>query len=240
MSNNNIDVNALDNSNIAENYKNEILKLDKTRLNIEKEIFEINDFLNQDGMPGVEKSLIDDEGYPLPNLDLYAIREARQKLIMLKNDHKNLMIEIENLMKSFFDIEKENRIINANINKPYKIKDEDIDKKLVQVFEENTNHCTTNIKYNLPFAKVTSVLINSPAFIAGIKEDDLIILFGSVNKSVINPLEKIGNIVKINENKNINIEIIRKETDINNKIQLNLIPQKWEGNGLLGCKLSIL
>ena len=85
MSNNNIDVNALDNSNIAENYKNEILKLDKTRLNIEKEIFEINDFLNQDGMPGVEKSLIDDEGYPLPNLDLYAIREARQKLIMLKN-----------------------------------------------------------------------------------------------------------------------------------------------------------
>lgn len=60
-----------------------LLELDKKRTELEKEIFELSDFLNSPGMPGVEGSLIDREGFPIPNVDLYAVRTARNKLICM-------------------------------------------------------------------------------------------------------------------------------------------------------------
>jgi len=58
-----------------------LLELDKKRLEMEKEIFEFTDFLTAEGMPGVKGSLIDREGFPLPNIDHMAVRTARNKLI---------------------------------------------------------------------------------------------------------------------------------------------------------------
>lgn len=58
-----------------------LLELDKKRLAMEKQIFDLTDFLNSNGMPGVTGSLIDREGFPIPNVDLFAVRTARNKLI---------------------------------------------------------------------------------------------------------------------------------------------------------------
>lgn len=67
-----------------------LLELDKKRLEMEKEIFELTDFLTADGMPGVSGSLIDREGFPLPNVDHMAVRTARNKLIC---NYKNFFFE---------------------------------------------------------------------------------------------------------------------------------------------------
>jgi len=58
-----------------------LLELDKQRTLIEQEIFELTDFLTGEGMPGINGSLIDREGFPIPNVDHMAIRTARNKLI---------------------------------------------------------------------------------------------------------------------------------------------------------------
>ena len=193
-------------------------------------------------MPGVYKPLIDDEGFPLPDLDLFAIREARQQLIRTQNDHKNLMNKIEEEMSSYFKIQKENnQILLNNIDKKeYKKNEDDYDKNLVQVFDDDDINNEKNRNFNkikLPFATITAILGNSPAEESGLKEGDGIFDFGGIISTMSNPLEKIANLVRSNENKEIVILVIRKNQI--NSIEIKLIPHKWEGNGLLGCKLSI-
>ncbi len=58
-----------------------LLGLDKQRTKIEDEIMQITNFLNSEGMPGVDGRLIDKEGFPIPNVDIMAVRTARNKLI---------------------------------------------------------------------------------------------------------------------------------------------------------------
>lgn len=42
--------------------------------------------------------LVDVEGYPRNDIDVHQVRQARQQIICLQNDHKALMTEIEKLM----------------------------------------------------------------------------------------------------------------------------------------------
>jgi hypothetical protein len=46
--------------------------------------------LKQQGV-GMDKSLVDKEDFPLPNIDLYAVRIARNRVHTLKGDHRLLM-----------------------------------------------------------------------------------------------------------------------------------------------------
>ncbi len=60
-----------------------LLSLDKKRTEIEKEIFDLTEFLNGPNMPGVNGKLIDNEGFPIQNVDLMAVTTARNKLIRI-------------------------------------------------------------------------------------------------------------------------------------------------------------
>lgn len=43
----------------------------------------------------MNESLIDPEGYPKQNINVYEVRHARHEIICLQNDHKELMKKIE-------------------------------------------------------------------------------------------------------------------------------------------------
>lgn len=45
--------------------------------------------------------LVDEESYPRSDIDIYKVREARQKIICLQNDHRELMTQIESLLHRF-------------------------------------------------------------------------------------------------------------------------------------------
>jgi 26S proteasome non-ATPase regulatory subunit 9 len=221
--------NPIDNSST----KNKLLELDKQRLKLEKEILEITNYLCQDGFPGVEKSLIDEEGFPIPGIDHYEIRRARNQLIRTQNDHKNMMLLIESEMIKYFNTEKENR----QVEKDNRIILKEDNKHLVQVFEDDdVSKIKTNIP-KIPFCYIQSVLENSPAYIAGFREGDAVINFGGINHLHGNPLEKISTVVKSSINQEVFIEVIHKN-DLNTT-KLKLVPKTWEGNGVLGCKLVI-
>ena len=58
---------------------------------------------------GMDQPLIDSEGFPRADIDLYQIRETRQMVIMLKNDAKNILSQIE---KCLHEIHSQNKPIS--------------------------------------------------------------------------------------------------------------------------------
>ena len=222
--------------------REDLLKMDKERQEIEKEIFELTEYLTQPGMPGIKGSLIDNEGFPISGVDLYAIRTARQKLIMKQNDLKNLMEKIEVKMSKYFEeinsnnkkeeeeIKEKNNNINYNKEEPIPIS-----------VLSNDNNNNSNTKE--PFAKITEVSDNSPAFEAGLKVNDFIIkfdnfLYKGVSK---NPLQTLAEIVRDKLNMDIPIDIMRKsEENLLEILHLTIRPHQWEGRGVLGCKLNLI
>ena len=84
-----------------------------------------------------------------------------------------------------------------------------------------------------PFAKIDLVSDGSPAHDAGMKVGDLILEFGTQNAKNFKSLSDIAQLVKNSENRNVRVKLVR-----NGKIAtLTLVPKKWSGQGLLGCKI---
>ena len=138
--------------------REELLQLDKEKMKLEEKIATLTDYLNGPGMPGVEGSLIDKDGFPKPGLDHVTIRTIRHDLICTQNDLKNLMFKIEKKMAAYFEElnnnkkseevkeEPEKNIVNNKEEKPADAVDEDNNKKIEM--EQNMNEA---------FAKIVSV-----------------------------------------------------------------------------------
>lgn len=45
--------------------------------------------------------LVDAEGFPRNDIDIYQVRQARQTIICLQNDHKELMNQIQSLLNQY-------------------------------------------------------------------------------------------------------------------------------------------
>lgn len=72
----------------------------KEKENIEAEIEAIVEELNSPGPngappPGLKGNLVDREGFPRADVDVYNIRLKRNRLACLQTDHKELMKKIE-------------------------------------------------------------------------------------------------------------------------------------------------
>ncbi len=96
----------------------------------------------------MEDSLLDAEGFPRNDIDVYSIRHARQQIIRLRNDLKLVMDKISLALNSLHAQNSIQATGTTQVNSP----DE-------------------------PFAIVNAVSPDSPASEAGLKKDDLIIKF---------------------------------------------------------------
>ena len=224
--------------------REELLQLDKEKKKLEEKIASLTEYLTGPGMPGVDGSLIDKDGFPLQGIDHVTIRTVRHDLICAQNDLKNLMEKIEKKMAIYFEELNNNKkteeikeesnknIINNREEKTADAVDEDQNKK---------NDMEQNMKE--AFAKIVSVENGSPAEEAGLKPEDHIINFnGILYKGVShNPLITLSEIVKSKIGEEIPISIVRKNKDnILEMEKLNIIPHTWNGRGVLGCKFQII
>lgn len=83
--------------------------------------------------------------------------------------------------------------------------------------------------------KVNFVSPGSPAELAGIRENDEILEFGSVTGNNFKDLAQIGQIVNHRQNQQIIIKARR-----NRRVhELILVPKTWAGRGLLGCNIVL-
>ena len=223
--------------------REELLKLDKERKKLEEKIASLTEFLGGPGMPGVDGSLIDRDGFPKPGLDHVTIRTVRHDLICTQNDLKNLMEKIEKKMASYFE-EINNKKSEEIEEEPKKNIFNNKEEKTTDAVDEDKNK-ENDMEQNMKeaFAKIVSVEIGSPAEEAGLKPEDHIINFnGVLYKGVShNPLITLSEIVKNKIGEEIPVSIVRKNKDnILHMEKLNIIPHTWNGRGVLGCKFQII
>merc|ERR1712051_592093 len=77
--------------------REDALKLNDEKIKIEKEISECKSVLDSEADVGMNGPLIDNEGYPRNDIDIVKVRTARQKIICLMNDHKEIMKKIQRM-----------------------------------------------------------------------------------------------------------------------------------------------
>lgn len=190
----------------------EIIKQD-----IEKQLNILFDLLNHKYNCDMNTSLITSDGYPRNDIDVVSIRLIRVRIIRLKNDYKLILELIDDKMSQEFAQRQIDNPIGQDVEE-----------------EMNDSQSRRTIEYTIPFARVAEVVNGGPAFKAGLKENDEILLFDhDIHASNNNRLRNLVTRVKIG--KTIPVEIKRNQ---NEKVSLNLIPSDdWDGQGLLGCRL---
>jgi 26S proteasome non-ATPase regulatory subunit 9 len=195
-------------------------QLEQKKVEIENQIAELNKVLVEEGNVGLNGELVDIEGYPRADIDIYKVRLARQQINCLRNDYKDVLEQLEEeLGKIYSEVKSLAPTASAT--------------------PHTANH--DHLKPARPFCLVTQVDSDSPSSEAGIRVNDAIVQFGPyTHGSVAKNLAEIGELVKSSENKIILLNVSRSEeneTTSTKLVKLKLIPKKWNGHGLLGCKI---
>uniref|UniRef100_A0A8D3CHF4 26S proteasome non-ATPase regulatory subunit 9 n=1 Tax=Scophthalmus maximus TaxID=52904 RepID=A0A8D3CHF4_SCOMX len=190
----------------------DVKNLVKKKDDIEEQIQAYYDVLEDQGV-GVEGPLVDAEGFPRGDVNVYQIRTARHNISCLQNDHKALMAEIEEALHKLHAREKAKR-------------EQDEAEAHVEAMEQE-------VTLPPPFAQVDAVTQGSPACGAGLRVGDEVIEFGSVNAENFQNLQNIAAVVQHSEGKPLRVAVIRD----GHKVQMSLTPQRWSGRGLLGCNI---
>uniref|UniRef100_A0A2K5C8J8 26S proteasome non-ATPase regulatory subunit 9 n=1 Tax=Aotus nancymaae TaxID=37293 RepID=A0A2K5C8J8_AOTNA len=163
----------------------DVQELMRRKEEIEAQIKANYDVLESQKGIGMNEPLVDCEGYPRSDVDLYQVRTARHNIICLQNDHKAVMKQVEEALHQLHARDKEKQA--RDMAEAHK---EAMNRKLGQNESQDPPQA---------FAKVNSISPGSPASIAGLQVDDEIVEFGSVNTQNFQSLHNIGSVVQHSE-----------------------------------------
>ncbi|EDM13650.1 proteasome (prosome, macropain) 26S subunit, non-ATPase, 9, isoform CRA_b [Rattus norvegicus] len=129
----------------------DIQELMRRKEEIEAQIKANYDVLESQKGIGMNEPLVDCEGYPRADVDLYQVRTARHNIICLQNDHKALMKQVEEALHQLHARDKEKQA-----------------RDMAEAREEAMNRRLASDSPALPkaFARVNSISPGSPASIA--------------------------------------------------------------------------
>jgi len=210
--------------------RQDLMEMMERKKNIEAEMEAYSSYLKAPGNPGMDEPLIDEEGFPRADLDLYKVREARHKIICLNNDLK----EITNKMKVGLEDMHAASAVSVPVSAGY----------------STTSRTEAAAPRLLPFVSVSELADDSPAAEAGLQNGDLIVRMGTVTRAderasgkgvreqCDDALKKMAGHVKSNQGKAIEVEVKRNGSMLD-KV-LTLTPQTWSGQGIVGCRFRPL
>ncbi|KAF8976674.1 26S proteasome non-ATPase regulatory subunit 9 [Entomortierella lignicola] len=207
----------------------------KQKDDIEAEIKKTQDEL-QSQKVGMTDRLVDSQGFPRSDIDLVVVTTARSNIVRLKNDHKAIMLKIEEALHA---VHAESRAEDEKHKAERKLQEETTG---TSSSSSSTGTTTANSSSQLeekplqPFARVNAIAPDSPAKEAGLLQGDRIVSFGIVDIRTPNVLPSLSQHVQSRENKPIVVKVLRGDsTDLHSLI---LVPkQGWGGRGLLGCHI---
>ncbi|VDD76987.1 unnamed protein product [Mesocestoides corti] len=188
-------------------------ELEQKRKILEKEAAEFSSILENNDNVGMRGPLIDSEGFPRSDIDLVAVRTARNRIACINTDYAELMKELEAVTARLH----ENR------------------HRVSSVGPLSSVDCTQSPadRYTTPFLLVDHVARLSPAELSGIRAGDRIARFGSVHSTNFSGLSSIAEVVKTTEEKvPIPVTVLRSCDDSVSVHQINLF--KPEGSKNLG------
>ena len=300
-------------------HQQKLVSLDAQRKALEEEAEELTLQLTSPtgsdltGPPiGIDTPLVDRDGYPRADIDLYLARTLRGRLAEIQTDHKQLMKEMESIMlsnssaSSNGETDKTQTEQEARMQKKPKpkydpatgkwvvknwdgtitgagssngdgirafdsidsasaptpsalasianlsVQSESVPATTTTTTQQETSSSSSTIPVTDPFAKVDGVAADSPASLAGLQENDLIVKFGTITKQScladgLDPLQQVAQLVPAaaGEQQSISLFIRRRigNPDDDNESapsmihMLQLTPKPWNGRGLLGCHI---
>ncbi|KAI0102921.1 hypothetical protein GGR51DRAFT_525865 [Nemania sp. FL0031] len=198
-------------------------ELQQKKDNMEAELKALGGVLDSHGV-NMETPLLTRDGFPRADIDVAQIRTTRSRIIHLKNDYKDLMNAIEKHLHEHF----------ASLQGA-----EDAAPTAVPANRATMMGDSIPETLDVPFAKVNSVVADSPAEAAGLRAGDEIRNFGYVNKDNNDGLKKVAECVQGNEGQRVLVKITRRgDSGTQQELQLYLTPRRnWGGRGLLGCHI---
>ncbi len=194
--------------------------LDEERRALEAEAADLTTALHEAaGEAGVTGSLVDKEGFPIPDVDLYQVRLDRKRLAEIRTDHTRLTNALAEVLAELHASESPSKA------------------SAPEAPPRGPRSAATGlpgegaVKWGGPFALVTDVAIGSPAVTAGLAAGDQICKMGGVME-----LADVARVVSEFEGRPLLLEVLRRGTEL----EVELVPHKWAGAGLLGCQLRPL
>jgi len=156
----------------------------------------------------LQSPLVDQDGFPRADIDIYAVRGARVRIIELRNDLDAVMNAIAGALEGIYD------------------------PSLTDTTGETNPPADSRPK---PFAKVNGIAPGSPAAEAGLQREDLLLKFGHLDHQSfsLSSLQPLADLVASSENRHIPIRLLRSAQTV----FLTLTPRKWDGRGTLGCHI---
>ncbi|TMW58861.1 hypothetical protein Poli38472_007006 [Pythium oligandrum] len=197
--------------------------------------------------PGLQGPLVDADGFPRADIDVYRVRHQRHTFACKQTDHKMVMKRIEQLLPQLFEARKAASATKMpSSGEPpaptaMPVKDQATKTAMATVLEDVEKLAATK----KPFAVVDSVQDDSPAAWADLRAGDQVLAFGTADASNHRNLEAIKEIVLRNIGANIRV-LVRRQSTLTSAQEnpseaeweaqeLTLTPQKWRGAGFLGC-----
>ncbi|CDR98744.1 related to 26S proteasome non-ATPase regulatory subunit 9 [Sporisorium scitamineum] len=157
----------------------------------------------------MQTPLVDAQGFPLADKDLMAIRTAKQRINVLRNDSKALRDRVAQLLELAINGDASAQLSSTNAE------------------------AGTSVKLR-SFARVNSVAEGSPAQAAGLVQGDQVVKFGSVTSDSPKGLAALAAPGIVVDGESIQLVVTRQGAAVN----LTLTPRAgWGGRGLLGCHL---
>ncbi|KAL8441578.1 hypothetical protein Emed_007542 [Eimeria media] len=215
----------------------------------------LSSFLTADGMPGLRGPLVDEEGFPRADIDVYAVREARHRLAYLQTDYRNVQRRLEELL---FRLHAESRTSSAN-ETPQEAAP--IDSRQEEKRADEVAPPPLLEAEGPAFALVDVLQPQSPSSAAGLVCGDKILRLGSLrlpprdaaaghanahatngalggegssHMTVSELFRLLPGEVERHQNERMPVVIERR----NRVLSLWLTPRTWAGRGLLGCHLK--
>lgn len=184
-----------------------------TKSEIESQLSLLFDILSNKYNATMSTELLTEDGFPRSDIDVVGIRLIRVKIIRLRNDVKLVYSLIETKLIEKFESEKEAVTLETH-------------------HEPSVSEPTP--VYTIPFAVVSEVALEGPAHTSGLKEGDQIVSVDNIHAANHERLSKISYKVRASIDLPLCVVVMRDGT----RHTLELKPtDKWEGKGLLGCRI---
>ncbi|CAL1543450.1 unnamed protein product [Lymnaea stagnalis] len=192
-------------------------ELVKKKDEIERSVKELMDLLESQKGVGLNEPLVDTEGFPRSDIDVYSCRHARHQISCLQNDHLIVMRQIEEEIVNIHEAARANMPGDS------------------PSFATVCDSESMDIE-RIPFAVVDRVDPGSPAANGGLEINDQLIEFGSVMSENFVNLQTVATVLQHSKNKPLRVRVLRS----GRPVHLTVTPTTWNGPGLLGCNIKPL
>lgn len=217
----------------AAELKTELTEANQRRAVLEKNISDAMALLDTTPV-GLHGPLVDDEGFPRNDVDLYAVRSARNTVVTGRNDLREVEERLHELLCEL-------HTATADAARRQMEEDDALRAQRRREVEalQRRQQQVSSMRQRQPFLSVEAVADGSPAAVAGVQPGDDVVALGPVDTVAFQHLGLSGLSAEVTAHEGMMMPLwVLRGVERKEAVELPLVPQKWRGDGLIGCQLK--